>query len=190
MAIAQRLITADELLRLPNDGMRHELVGGVLRTMSPGSFPHGRVIARFTGSLQPYVLAYGLGEVCGAETGFLLARDPDTVRAPDVAFVGRERLAEVGDIKEGYFPGAPDLAVEVVSPNDRPKRVRQTIAAWLAAGCRMVIVVYPRRRRVGVHRPGTPARELTETDVIDGDDVVPGWSLPVAVLFAPIGARA
>jgi len=182
MATTQRLMTAEELLRLPDDGQRHELIAGEMRAMAPSGFEHGRRTARFATSLGPYVLAHGLGEVLAAETGFLLSRDPDTVRAPDVAFVGRERADAVGEVT-GYWPGAPDLAVEVISPSDLYTEVEDKVAEWLAHGTRMVLVVNPRRRTVAVHRPGAPVRQLTSDDTIDGEDVVPGWTLPVRELF-------
>ncbi len=117
-----------------------------------------------------------------AGTSFFLARDPDLVRAPDVAFVRRERVEAAGRVR-GYWPGAPDLAVEVVSPNDRPAEVEDKIGTWLAHGTRMVVAVYPDERRVRVHRPNRPPRELSEADVLNGEDVVPGWAPRVGDFF-------
>jgi Uma2 family endonuclease len=116
------------------------------------------------------------------EPGFILAVNPDTVRAPDVAFITHERLAPTG-VPTGYFRGVPDLAVEVVSPNDRYTDVAEKIAEWLEYGVRMVVVVDPRRKAVDVHRPGQPTRTLGMDDTLDGEDVVPGWSLAVRDLF-------
>jgi Uma2 family endonuclease len=104
------------------------------------------------------------------------------VRAADVAFVQRERVLAAGDVK-GYWPGAPDLAVEVVSPHDRYMEIDAKVAEWLAHGTRMVLVVNPRRRVVAVYRPQRALRELTEIDTLDGEDVVPGWMLPVREIF-------
>jgi Uma2 family endonuclease len=132
--------------------------------------------------LAQYVQAHDLGEVFAAETGFKLAANPDTVRAPDVAFVRRERADEVGDT-DGYWPGAPDLAVEVISPGDLYTEVEETVLAWLEAGTRMVIVLNPRRRTAQVYRSPNQVRVLLEGDTLDGEDVVPGWTLPVAALF-------
>jgi Uma2 family endonuclease len=182
MATGNRLMTADELWRLPDDGQRHELIGGELRTMPPSGWEHGWVVVRVTRPLAEYVDANKLGVVCGAETGFILASEPDTVRAADVAFVRRERVLAAGDVK-GYWPGAPDLAVEVVSPHDRYTEVDAKVAAWLAHGTRLVLVVNPRRRVVVVHRPRRAVRELTERDVLDGEDLLPGWKLPVREIF-------
>jgi Uma2 family endonuclease len=122
-----------------------------------------------------------LGRAYG-EVGCLLSTDPDTVRVPDAAFIRRERLQEVGRVR-GYFPGAPDLVVEVISPNDRYPRVAEKVAEWLRHGARLVFVVDPRHRAVAQHRPGAPAVILPVDDVLDGGDVVPGWSLPVRELF-------
>ncbi len=183
MDTTTRRISADELLGSPDDGMRHELVGGELRTMTPSGSEHGWVTSDLHESLAVHVRRNRLGRVFAAETGFLLARDPDTVLAPDVAFVRRERVRAVGR-HAGYWPGAPDLAIEVVSPNDRPAMVADKVASWLRYGAGMVVVVDPRRRVVSVHRPGRPVRELTEADTLDGEDVVAGWSLAVGTLFA------
>ena len=111
-----------------------------------------------------------------------MERNPDTVRAPDAAFVRRERVEEVGETA-GYFPGAPDLAVEVVSPGDAYAEVEGKVAAWLGAGTRMVIVVDPSNRLVRVHRGPSDVTTLTESDEIDGVDVVPGWRMPMRWLF-------
>jgi Uma2 family endonuclease len=184
MARTERgLMTADELLRLPDTGQRYELVRGELRTMSPGGRRHGGVAINLSTPLDQYVRAHNLGRVYAAETGFKLTENPDTVRAPDVSFVRRERLASLGD-PDHYALGAPDLAVEVVSPNDHPREVADKVATWLAHGTRLVWVADPHRRSVAEHRPGQPVRVLTETDVLDGGDVVPAWQLLVAELFA------
>lgn len=176
----QTLLTADDLLRLSADGGRYELVAGELRTMSPSGEVHGGIAATFTTYLNVYVLAHRLGRVFAAETGFLLATDPDTVLAPDVAFVRAERL---GVASSGFHRGAPDLAVEIVSPNDRYTEVDDKVATWLACGTRMVVVVNPRRRSLAVHRSAVAVRHLTVEDRLDGEDVVPGWTLAVRDLF-------
>jgi Uma2 family endonuclease len=183
MATSSKLMTADELWHLPDDGQRHELVAGELRTLAPSGGQHGRIAMKLSIPLGQYVYAHDLGEMFGAEAGFKIGENPDTVRAPDVAFVRRERVLAIGDV-QGYVPGAPDLAVEVISPGDLYTEVDEKIAMWLEAGVRMVLAVDPRRRTVAVHRPGQPVRLLTERDDIDGEDVVPGWRLSVREVFA------
>jgi len=182
VTVEQKLMTADELFSMPNDGMRHELVRGELRTMPPGGWEHGHESSKLDRSLGNYVDSNGLGEVATNEPGFLLAIDPDTVRAPDVAFVRRERLP-TGAARRGFFHGAPDLAVEVISPNDLYTEVDEKVGEWLEHGTLMVLVVNPRRRTVAVHRPGRDVRILGVADTIDGEDVVPGWTLAVRDLF-------
>lgn len=182
MAVTGRGMTAEDLWRLPDDGQRHELVYGELRTMAPSGGEHGRVTSNVHDSLSPYVRARRLGRAFAAETGFLLAQGPDLVRAPDVAFVRRERVEAAGRVR-GYWPGAPDLAVEVVSPNDRPGDIDEKVRTWLAHGTAMVAVVYPDERRVRLHEPGHQPRDLTETDSLDGGAVVPGWTVQVRDFF-------
>ena len=133
--------------------------------------------------LAQHVQTNGLGQVYAAETGFKLASNPDTVRAPDAAFIRRERLDE-GKSVEGYWPGAPDLAVEVISPDDRYTEVEEKVFDWLDAGARMVIVINPRKHSVSVYRSRSDIAVLTESDSLDGGDVVPGWRVPVKDLFA------
>ena len=186
MAVAEKLLTAQDLLAMPDDGSRYELVRGELRTMAPAGHEHGGVAVNITVPLGAYVKQKNLGRVYAAETGFVLSRDPDTVRAPDVAFVSKERLVDLN--RKGYFPGAPDLAVEVVSPGDVYAEdyyiaVEEKVAEWLAAGSRLVWVVNPRQRTLKVHRSLTDITVLTEADVADGGETVPGWRLPVAEMF-------
>ena len=183
MAETKRIATADELLRMPDDGCRYELVRGELRRMSPAGSRHGKVAMTLGAALHQHVQEHGLGEVYAAETGFIIATGPDTVRAPDVAFVGRERLLDP-EPPTGFWPGAPDLAAEVVSPSDAFTDVQRKVCAWLDAGTRTVLVVDPDERTVTVFRSRRDVDVLTEGDAIDGGDVVPGWSLPVATLFA------
>lgn len=181
MSTALQTMTAEDLFKLPDDGFRYELVRGELRKMPPAGQQHGRIAAILTGSLVHYVTSNKLGAVYAAETGFKLA--PNHVRAPDVAFIRRERIEEVGEV-EGYWPGAPDLAVEVISPSDTYTDVEDKVFDWLEAGSRMVIVVNPRKRAVTVYRSLSDISVLYEQDTLDGFDVVPGWRMPVKELFA------
>lgn len=176
MTVDTRLHTADELLRLPDDGFRYELVGGELRKMSPAGGDHGDIAMTIGASLKAHAKAAGLGKVYAAETGFLLSRNPDTVRAPDVAFVRTERVVKTS----GFVPGAPDLVVEVVSPSDAYGEVREKTRQWLDAGARAVIIVDGAKRLVEINR----ANQTTIIDdILAVDDIVPGWKLPIAELF-------
>ena len=182
MATAHQLVTAEDLLGMPDDGYRYELVRGELRKMAPAGHLHGRIAINITTPLDRHVRAHALGTVYAAETGFKLASNPDVVRAPDVAFIRRVRVEEVGNV-EGYWPGAPDLAVEVISPSDTYAEVQEKVFDWLEAGTKMVILVMPRKRAVTVYRSLTDIIMLTEHDMLDGGDVVPGWKLSVRELF-------
>ena len=182
MAVQPKLMTADELLRLPRDGQHHELVRGELRTMPPAGFEHGQHTSKLDRSLGDFVEAMNLGQVVVGDIGFRLTTAPDTVRAPDVAFVSAERVRAAGRVT-GYWPGAPDLVVEVISPNDLYTEVEEKVAEWLEHGARLVFVVNPRRRTVAVHRPDRPLRVLTIADTLDGEEIVPGWTLPLRELF-------
>src|SRR5215207_5327725 len=117
-------MTAEDLLSLPDDGFRYELIEGELRQMSPAGHDHGRIVMELAIPLGQYVKSKRLGKIYAAETGFLIQSDPDTIRAPDIAFVRQERVAEVGRSK-GYWVGAPDLAVEVFSPSDTVGKVEE-----------------------------------------------------------------
>ena len=175
-------MTAEELLDLPDDGLRHELVLGELRTMTPAGFEHGRVAMRMGSRIEAFVDAHGLGVVLGAETGFTLARDPDTVRAPDAAFVRTDRVPAPGD-RAGFAALAPDLVVEVVSPSDRAIEVSEKALMWADAGVRLVWIVDQRTRTVTVYRPDGAVSLLRGASELDGEDVLPGFRLPLADLF-------
>jgi Uma2 family endonuclease len=176
-------VTADELLSLPDDGIRRELVEGEIREMAPAGLEHSVVAANFATELNVYVRKHKLGVVGTADPTFRLVGEPDTVRVPDVAFVRRERIEQRGGISKSFWAGAPDLAVEVVSPNDRHSEVRAKVREYLRAGTAMVVVIHTDDREVTVYRPDRAPLELLEADIIDGEDVVPGWQLPVRDIF-------
>jgi len=183
MDIVRQQVTADELLHLPDDGFRYELVRGELRRMTPAGNVHGRVAMSFAWRLARHVEENRLGTVYAAETGFRLATNPDTVRAPDVAFVSRARVETVGEV-EGFWPEAPELAVEVISPGDSYADVEEKVFDWLDAGTKMVVVINPRQRSATVYKSLTDIVALAEADVLDGGDVVPGFELAVREIFA------
>ena len=183
MVFGSGLMTAEELLRLPSGTWRYELVRGELRRMSPAGHGHGKVVMRFANRLGPYVEAHHLGECYAAETGFVIRRHPDTVRAPDCAFVSAATLSTVWLSRLGFFPGAPDLAVEVVSPFDTPTEVEDKVADWLGAGCQAVVVVDPRREVAMLHRPGVDVEVLAKADRLTLPGLLPGWSLALEEIF-------
>ena len=176
------LVTADELLLMKDDGFRYELVRGELSRMSPAGHRHGRIALNLTTPLDQFVRANQLGAVYAAETGFKLAADPDVVRAPDVAFIRRDRVEAVGETG-GFWPGAPDLAAEVLSPGETSGEVEDKIADWLNAGTRLVVVVDPEDQTVTLYRSHKDVRVLTIDDVLEGGEVVPDWTLPVRDIF-------
>ncbi|WP_119066339.1 Uma2 family endonuclease [Rubrobacter indicoceani] len=173
---------AEELLHLPDDGFRYELVRGELRQMNPAGNVHGRIAMSFSWRLARHVEENRLGEVYAAETGFKLTTNPDTVRAPDVAFISRKRLDEVGET-EGFWPGAPDLAVEVVSPGDTYTEVEEKVSDWLDAGTKLVIILNPRKKTATVHRTQGNVSILGVDDVLDCGDVVVGFKVGVREVF-------
>lgn len=177
-----KFMTAEELWEMPDDGFHYELVRGELRQMPPAGFEHGDISANITAPLKIHVVEHNLGKVLVAETGFQLTEAPDSVRAPDVSFVQRERIEERGTVK-GYWKGAPDLAIEVVSPHDRLYEVDEKVDDFLAAGSQAVCVVYPKRRTVTVHRPNREPQILTINDTLDLSDVVADFSFPVSKIF-------
>ena len=177
----ERLMTAEELYALPDSGEKRELVNGRLRVSEPPGAPHGFVQARLTARLVAAVEAGRLGFVF-VESGVVLRHGPDTVRGPDVWFVARERLRD--GMPRAYFEGAPDLAVEVVSPRDAAAEMAEKVESYLDAGARIVWVVYPNTRSVAVHTPDGIVRTLRAGDTLDGGDVIPGFALALAELFA------
>lgn len=183
MTISDRTMTADDLWRLPSDGQRHELVRGELRTMAPAGGGHGAVAMRLGSRLCVHVERERLGVVLAAETGFFIQRNPDTVRAPDVAFIAQDRIP-AGGVPVKFIPFAPDLAVEVVSPGDTLVEVEEKVQDWLDAGTKLVWVVNSKRRTVTIHRASADLRVLRENDSLNGEDVVPGFSMRVGELFA------
>jgi Uma2 family endonuclease len=167
---------------MPNDGTRRELIFGELREMTPACGEHGEIAMRFPARLAVYIEDNSLGVANAAETGFILGRNPDTVRAPDFAFIRQERIEAIAR-EGGYIQGAPDLAIELISPNDAYTEVESKVEDWLRAGCRMVVLVNPRSRSLKVYRGRNDMSQLGLSDVFDGGNVVPGFQLPVKRIF-------
>jgi len=178
----QTLLTAEEFARLPDppDGSQQELVRGVIVTMPPAQGRHGECCLTIGSALRLFVKSRKLGRVVSNDTGFLLERSPDTVRAPDVAFWKHDRLPTMPNT---YIPIPPDLAVEVLSPSDRPLQIQTKVTAYQGCGVPLIWVIDPEDRGVGIYRLGQPTRVLTEQEILDGEDIVPGFCIPVLELF-------
>ena len=182
MATARSLITAEELLMMPEDGKRYELVRGVLVEKMPTGHPHARVASKFDRALGNYTEAAGnYGEVLVGDPGYRLERDPDTVRAPDVAWIAPGRVPEG---TQGYPELAPDLVVEVKSPNNSWHELAEKAAMWLRFGSRQVWVADPDTNTITVYRPNAESVTLGTDDHLDGGDLLPGFTYPVICFFS------
>jgi len=175
------IMTAEELERVHLPGKSTELVRGRLLVREPPGTYHGKIAAKLSFLVASFVYAHDLGDVFGQDTGFKIASDPDTVRAPDFAFLARERASAIRP--RGYAAVAPDLVVEIASPDDRPGEVLAKVGDWLDAGVRLVWVIDPQRAEAHVHRPDG-GLELIEADgALDGEAVLPGFSCQLSRLF-------
>jgi Uma2 family endonuclease len=179
MATATRLLTAEDLYELAPD-LRCELVDGVLIELPPPGNEHSRVSMK-AGLVLARAESIGLGIVLG-EGGYIVRRGPDTVRAPDAAFFVSGRV-DPAQLPEGFSEIVPDLVVEVVSPWDSRAEIQAKIREWLEAGVRLVLYVYPRTRTLHAIRSLTDREELTSSDILDFEDVLPGFSCPVSDFF-------
>lgn len=165
-------------MRLQPPDKRTELVRGRMIVREPAGFRHGDIAVNITYLITRFVREHDLGRVLAAETGFKLSTNPDTVRAPDVAFVRHERIPN--PMPRGYAPFAPDLAVEVLSPDDRPGEILAKVADWLGAGTLLVWVVDPDRRLVRVHEADGSVSEISGSGALEGGDVLPGFRCTLA----------
>lgn len=179
MAVTKPLMTAEEFIRLPDAEGKQELVGGRVVEMVPVGDSHGIVQLDLGALMRQANRRGGRGRVM-VETGFRLARNPDTVRAPDIAYISRERHPTVTG---SFVDAAPDIAVEVMSPDDRPSDINRKVREYLVAGVNLVWVVNQKRQVVTVYAPGVPARTLRGTDVLSGEDVLPELAVRVGDLF-------
>ena len=168
---AARAATEADLMAMPDNGSRYELVDGEIRSMSPAGRPHGRVVVRLTVRLGAFVEAQCLGESYDSSTGFRMLNG--NVRSPDLSFVSATRLE--GAAADGYLPVAPDLAVEILSPGDRSREVLDKVGEYLDSGVRLVWVIDPEKRSATRYRSLVDVRTLDVDDVLDGEDVVPGF---------------
>ena len=184
---SNRLVTADQLLNTSIPDKQAELVRGTLIVREPPGYRHGRIAHRMQLKIAEFVRVHDLGVVVAAKTGFKLFAKPDTVRAADAAFIARGRAPASEPV--GYLELAPDLVVEVLSPSDRAGEIQSKVSDWLTAGSRLVWVIDPSRRQAVVYRPDTSVGILSETDPLDGEDVLPGFSCPLAEILECISKR-
>ena len=175
------LLTVDDLWRIVADGSRYELSHGELQRMTPIGIQHGAVVGNLQLLLGTHVKRNGLGLV-GPEIGFRLSRDPDTVRAPDVAFIAKHRLPKEG-IPQKFADFPPDLAVEVLSPEDTESEIRKKVEEYLVAGVPLVWVVHPAKQTVAAYRSLQNVKILAAEEDLDGGEVLPGFRTIVAQIF-------
>jgi Uma2 family endonuclease len=181
MSETTRLVTADELEKLPDDDCRYELVAGRLIRVSPVGYLHGRIALQFAALLVRYLDGRDLGTAV-IEVGFKLASNPDTVRAPDVAFIRQDRIPPVDP--KGFWQGPPDLAVEVLSPEDRPSETREKVEEYLLQGVTLVLVLDPDNKEVVTYRRLSPPIALSAgDDLLEFDDVIRGFLCSVRDIF-------
>lgn len=179
----RKLMAAEEAAQLSTVNRRFELVKGEYIAMAPASAKHGVVTLTIGSMLKDYVRKNKLGLTFAAETGFILARNPDTVRGADASFISASRIPPEGVPETGYWPLAPDLAVEVVSPGDASDAVQEKVEEYINAGTRLVWVVYPKKLRVMVYRSLSEVKVLREEDTLSGEDVLPGFTCKVREIF-------
>ncbi|HVS71988.1 MAG TPA: Uma2 family endonuclease [Phycisphaerae bacterium] len=182
MTIAAKLLTADDLWNMPGNGDGYELVMGELRPMPPSGQQHSSIGARLVIRIGAFVEKQHLGIITTADGGYILHRNPDTVRAPDVGFVTTDRLPN-GRTAQKWFPGHPDLAVEIISPTDVYGDVDEKVQEFLDAGTRLVWVVNPRHKTVTVFRNDTTITALGPGDQLSGESVLPGFTLAISEIF-------
>jgi Uma2 family endonuclease len=175
-------LSPDDLLRMPDDGWRYELIDGELQRMAPDNMKHGRWGDNLAFPLSGHVRQHRLGRVY-TNVGFTLFGEPATVLGPDISFVATDREPPI-DEQSGFVAMAPDLAVEILSPSNSAGEIARKVRLYLDAGVRLVWIADPLSRSVMVHYPDRTGRMLVEGDTLSGEDVVPGFTLPVAEVFA------
>jgi Uma2 family endonuclease len=189
MATTQpKLTTADELWAIGDDGCRYDLIEGELYRMSPASPKHGAVVHEFSTSLGIYLRSNPIGGAYGAESGFRLSRDPDTVLAPDAAFLRSDKIPPE-DQQDSFWEVVPDLVVEVISPTDTVRYLADKVAAYLDAGVTVVLTIDPKRLTLSVHTRDGITRTLGVNGVLELPDILPGFSLPISEIFRQVERR-
>lgn len=172
--------TEEELRALPKDGGKRELINGEI-VISPAGYHHERIVALLLAAMVTHVTPRRLGTVCGSGLGCWMVSG--NVLSPDVSFISQTRLPELAAEREKYVRGAPDLVVEVLSPWDRPPRLREKLADYFASGARLIWVIDPATRAATAYRTPDDSRRLGAGDALDGEEVLPGFRLALASLF-------
>ena len=178
----RELLTAADLLRLHSKGVKGELIRGVLAETAFAGVEHGVIAVNIASELRAFVKPGRLGRVFASDTGVRVGNGPDTVREPDVAFISAERSPLDARIR-GYSEVAPDLVVEIASPNDTVREVYDKARMWLSHGVTLALAVHPDTRTIDVHPSGAPVHTLTEDDVLDGGAALPGFTMQVRQIF-------
>ena len=177
-----KFLTADDLLRLGSEGVRGELIRGVLhQTVSTGA-RHGEIVTSLVTLLVIFIRPLRLGRLVASDSGVLLERNPDTVREPDIAFISAAKVPLDVDVP-GYLGVVPDLVVEIASPSDSLAAVNDKALMWLRFGVQLVWVVFPESRTVEVHSASVAPVLLGEQDQLDGGSVLPGFTCQVSQIF-------
>jgi len=182
VATQEKLITGEDLLAMGSVADLYELVEGRIKPMSPTGFAHGQYEVNFAQHLQRFVEQQKTGKVVTGEVGIYIRRDPDTIRAADVAYISNERLAQ-RQKKKGYLDIAPDLIVEIMSPDDNWSDVTQKMREYFSIGVKLIWIADPEAKTIYAHRSVTDVREFKMGDTLTGDDVLTGFSVTVAALF-------
>ena len=180
--IPQHLYSAEDFAAMPRDGWRAELIEGEVVTMPAAFTDHGATASRLDILVGGYILTHNLGVTYGAETGFLVARNPDTVRAPDWAFIRQERVQPAA-MAAFWGTVIPDVVAEVVSSGDRQREIDAKVQEWLSAGVQLVWVLYPQTRTIVVRVAGQPEVLLSDGEALTGGAIIPGLAMPVATIF-------
>ena len=180
--VTRQLVTAEELVQMPDSGQRYELMDGELIAVSPAFTDHSWTVQEIARLIGNFVVEHSLGEVFGADAGFRLSQSPDTVLSPDVSFVSNRRLPPSQDW-HGYLPIAPDLALEVLSPSNTAKEMAEKSLRYFAAGAVLVVIVNPRLKTVDIQSLEGPSRRHSNGDTLDLGEVLPGLQIPLPAIF-------
>lgn len=184
IATGPKILTDQEYMALPEQEGRYEFINGEVINIGNSGMEHGHIALFLGGAIEFYVRSKKLGITCDSSTAFTLKSG--NKRSPDVSFVGRDRLQGLKRLPKGFFQGAPDLAVEVISPNNTFEELYSKLVEYFANGCRLAWVVNPDEQSVLVYRHPQPDRLLKMSDTLSGEDVIPGFEMPVAELFSEL----